>query len=120
AADSVPALVAAGVIANIAGPKGKRSVPVEKFCAGPGKTNLKNGEILVSLTFPKRGNSASDAYLRLIPRTEMDIAGVGCGVSLAMKGDTVTDARVSLGAVAPTVLLVDKAAKALIGSKLDD
>jgi CO/xanthine dehydrogenase FAD-binding subunit len=50
----------------------------------------------------------------------MDIAVVGCGVSLTMKGDTVADARVGLGAVAPTVLVVDKAAKALIGSKLDD
>src|SRR6185312_1567019 len=110
----------AGCIANIVGPKGKRSVPVEKFNAGPGKTTLKPGEILVSLTFPKRGKDASDAYLRLIPRTEMDIAVVGVGVSLSMKGDTVKDARVGLGAVAPTVLLVDKAAKALIGSKLDD
>src|SRR5690349_9200614 len=120
AADSVPALVAAGVTANIAGPKGKRSVPVEKFNTGPGKTTLKPGEILVSLSFPKRGKGASDAYLRLIPRTEMDIAVVGCGVSLTMKGDTVNDARVSLGAVARTVLLVDKAGKALIGSTIDD
>lgn len=120
AADSVPALVAAGCIVNIAGPKGKRSVPVEKFCTGPGKTSLKTGEIVVSLTLPKRPKSSSDAYLRLIPRTEMDIAVVGVGVNLTMKGDTVTDARVGLGAVAPTVLLVDKAAKALIGSKLDD
>jgi carbon-monoxide dehydrogenase medium subunit len=120
AADSVPALVAAGCIVNVAGPKGKRAVPVEKFCAGPGKTTLKPGEIVVSLTLPKRPKGSSDAYLRLIPRTEMDIAVVGVGVSLTMKGDTVTDARVGLGAVAPTVLLVDKAAKALIGSKLDD
>jgi CO/xanthine dehydrogenase FAD-binding subunit len=120
AADSVPALVAAGCIVNVAGPKGKRKVPVEQFNVGPGKTSLKPGEIVVSLTLPKRPKGASDAYLRLIPRTEMDIAVVGVGVSLAMKGDTVVDARVGLGAVAPTVLLVDKAAKALIGSKLDD
>jgi carbon-monoxide dehydrogenase medium subunit len=120
AADSVPALVAAGCVVNIQGPKGKRSVPVEKFNSGPGKTTLKPGEIVVSLTLPARPKSSSDAYLRLIPRTEMDIAVVGCGVSLTMKGDTVKDARVGLGAVAPTVLLVDKAAKALIGSKLDD
>jgi len=120
AADSVPALVAAGAIATIQGPKGKRKVPVEKFNTGPGRTTLKPGEILVSLILPKRSKSASDAYLRLIPRTEMDIAVVGCGVSLTMKGDKVADARVGLGAVAPTVLLVDKAAKALIGSKLDD
>ena len=92
----------------------------EKFCTGPGKTSLKPGEIVVSLTLPKRPKNSSDAYLRLIPRTEMDIAVVGVGISLTMKGDTVTDARVGLGAVAPTVLLVDKAAEALIGSKLDD
>jgi CO/xanthine dehydrogenase FAD-binding subunit len=120
AADSVPALVAAGCTVAVQGPKGKRTVPVEKFCAGPGKTTLKPGEIVVSLTLPARPKSSSDAYLRLIPRTEMDIAVVGVGVSLTMKGDTVKDARVGLGAVAPTVLLVDKAAKALIGSKLDD
>ena len=120
AADSVPALVAAGCIVNVAGPTGKRKVPVEEFCTGPGKTSLKPGEIVVSLTLPARPKGSSDAYLRLIPRTEMDIAVVGVGVSLTMKGGTVTDARVGLGAVAPTVLLVDKAAKALIGSKLDD
>jgi carbon-monoxide dehydrogenase medium subunit len=120
AADSVPALVAAGCIVNIQGPKGKRKVPVEKFNAGPGKTTLKPGEIVVSLTLPARPKNSSDAYLRLIPRTEMDIAVVGLGVSLTMKNGTCVDARVGLGAVAPTVLLVDKAAKALKGSKLDD
>ena len=120
AADSVPALVAAGCTVMVQGPKGKRTVPVEKFCAGPGKTTLKPGEIVVSLTLPARPKNSSDAYLRLIPRTEMDIAVVGVGVSLSMKGDTVAAARVGLGAVAPTVLLVDKAAKALVGSKLDD
>jgi len=120
AADSVPALVAAGCVVRVQGPNGKRDVPVEKFNVGPGKTSLKAGEIVVSLTLPKRPKNASDAYLRLIPRTEMDIAVVGVGVSLSMKGETVLDARVGLGAVAPTVLLVDKAAKALVGSTLDD
>ena len=120
AADSVPALVAAGAIANIKGPNGTRELPVEKVPAGPGKTNLAPGEILVSFTFPARPKGSSDAYLRMIPRTEMDIAVVGCGVSLTMDGDTCTAARVSLGAVAPTVLLVEDAAKALVGSTLDD
>ena len=99
AADSVPALVAAGCVVNIQGPKGKRSVPVEKFNAGPGKTSLKPGEIVVSLTLPARPKSSSDAYRRLIPRTEMDIAVVGMGVSLTMKGDTCVGARVGLGLV---------------------
>ena len=119
AADSVPALVAAGAIVTIQGPKTRRTVPVEKFTSGPGKTTLKAGEVVVSLTLPARPKASGDAYLRLIPRTEMDIAVVGVGVSLTMKGDTCVAARVGLGAVAPTVLLVEAAAKALAGSKLD-
>ncbi|WP_420405822.1 FAD binding domain-containing protein [Nisaea sp.] len=120
AADSVPALIAAGAIANIKGPNGAREMPVEDVPAGPGKTNLAPGEILVSFTFPARPKGSGDAYLRMIPRTEMDIAVVGCGVSLTMDGDTCTAARIGLGAVAPTVLLVEDAAKALVGTKLDD
>ncbi|MDF1790929.1 MAG: xanthine dehydrogenase family protein subunit M [Thalassobaculaceae bacterium] len=120
AGDSVPALVAAGVVATIKGPNGTREMKVEDVPAGPGKTNLKPGEILVSFTFPARPKGSSDAYLRMIPRTEMDIAVVGVGVSLTLDAGTCTAARVGLGAVAPTVLLVADAAKALIGSKLDD
>ncbi|MFZ5782224.1 MAG: FAD binding domain-containing protein [Pseudomonadota bacterium] len=120
AADSVPALVAAGATVTVQGPDGRREVPVEKFAAGPGKTTLAPGEIVVSLTLPAKKKRSSDAYLRLIPRTEMDIAVVGCGVSLTLDGDTCVEARVGLGAVAPTVLLVEDAARALVGSKLDD
>jgi carbon-monoxide dehydrogenase medium subunit len=121
AADSVPAMVAAGATVRIAGPKGTRDLPVEKVPTGPGKTALTKGEIVESIFLPKRGKRGGDAYLRFIPRTEMDIAVVGCGVNLTLdaKGKC-TAARVSLGAVAPTVLLVDKAAKALIGTMVDD
>jgi aerobic carbon-monoxide dehydrogenase medium subunit len=120
AGDSVPALVAAGAIVTLQGPNGRREMAVEKFPAGPGRTNLLPGEILVSFTLPPRPPGSSDAYLRMIPRTEMDIAVVGVGVSLTIKDGVCTAARVGLGAVAPTVLLVEAAAKALIGSKLDD
>ncbi|MBV8392542.1 MAG: xanthine dehydrogenase family protein subunit M [Alphaproteobacteria bacterium] len=120
AGDSVPAMVAAGAIVTIQGPKGRRELPVEKVPKGPGRLNLEPGEIVVSFTLPPRAAGSSDAYLRMIPRTEMDIAVVGCGVSLTLDKGTVTAARVGLGAVAPTVLLVEDAAKALIGSKLDD
>jgi aerobic carbon-monoxide dehydrogenase medium subunit len=120
AADSVPALVAAGAIVTIQGPNGRRQVPVEAFPAGPGRTTLQPGEIVVSLTLPPKAPGSGDAYLRLIPRTEMDIAVVGCGVALTLQGGTCTAARVGLGAVAPTVLLVADAAKALIGSKLEE
>ena len=120
AGDSVPALVAAGAIVTLQGPNGRREMPVEKVPAGPGRTNLLPGEILVSFTLPPRAKGSSDAYLRMIPRTEMDIAVVGVGVSLTLKDGVCTAARVGLGAVAPTVLLVEAAAKALIGSRLDD
>ncbi len=120
AGDSVPAMVAAGAIVTLQGPNGRREMPVEKVPKGPGRLNLEPGEIVVSFTLPPRGKGSSDAYLRMIPRTEMDIAVVGCGVSLTMEGGTCTAARVGLGAVAPTVLLVEEAAKALIGSKLDE
>jgi carbon-monoxide dehydrogenase medium subunit len=120
AGDSVPAMVAAAAIVTVQGPNGRREIKVEQFPAGPGRTHLQPGEILVSFALPPRPPGSSDAYLRMIPRTEMDIAVVGCGVSLTLKDGVCTAARVGLGAVAPTVLLVEPAADALIGSRLDD
>lgn len=121
AADSVPALVAAGAKAVIQGPKGKRKVAVEDVPVGPGKNSLKKGELIEAIELPARKGKSGDAYLRFIPRSEMDIAVVSAGVSLTL-GDkgVIKDARVSLGAVAPTVLLVKAAAKAIIGTKLDE
>ena len=120
AGDSVPAMVAAGMTANIAGPDGRRTIPVEEVTAGPGKTTLNKGEFVVSFNLPARPVKGGDAYLRLIPRTEMDIAVVGCGAALTLDGSgTVTSAKISLGAVAATVLVVDDAAKAIIGTKLE-
>ncbi|QOZ37978.1 xanthine dehydrogenase family protein subunit M [Bradyrhizobium sp. CCBAU 53421] len=119
AGDSVPAMIAAGAIVTVQGPNGRREMKVEDVPAGPGRTNLKPGEILVSFTLPPRPKASGDAYLRMIPRTEMDIAVVGIGVSLTLQDGVCTAARVGLGAVAPTALLVAPAAQALIGSKLD-
>ena len=120
AADSVPALIAAGAIARVAGPDGTRDVPVEGIAIGPGKTSLRKGEIVASFLFPPRPPYSGDAYLRMTPRTEMDIAVVGVGVNVTLDADGVClAARVSLGAVAPTVLLVEEAGAALVGSRLD-
>jgi carbon-monoxide dehydrogenase medium subunit len=120
AGDSVPAMVAAGAVVTVQGPAGRRQLPVEAVPAGPGRTTLAPGEIVVSFTLPPRLPQSSDAYLRMIPRTEMDIAVVGLAVSLTLPDGICTAARVGLGAVAPTVLLVADAANALIGSPLDD
>src|SRR5262247_718435 len=120
AADSVPALIAAGATATLAGPRGRRDLPVEEVMLGPRKLALTKGEFVLSFLLPSRPPRSSDAYLRFIPRTEMDIAVVGSGVSLtADTAGTITAARVSLGAVAARVLLVPAAAQAIIGSRLD-
>ena len=121
AADSVPAMVVANAVVTISGPNGARECPVADIVTGPGKTSLGKGEIITSIYLPARVNNSGDAYLRFIPRTEMDIAVSSAGVSLTIDSDgVVTHACVSLGAVAPTVLVVDDAAKAIIGTKLDD
>src|SRR6202041_2470953 len=121
AADSVPALIAARATCVIVGPHGRREAPVEAVGVAPGRPSLASGEFVLEIRLPKRAPRASDAYLRLIPRTEMDIAVVGAGVNLALDADgTVNEAHVALGAVAPTALLVEAAGAALIGSKLDE
>jgi aerobic carbon-monoxide dehydrogenase medium subunit len=120
AADSVPAMIAAGAVVRIIGPGGRRELPVEEMCIAPGTTALEKGEIVTSVFLPPRPPRTGDAYLRFIPRTEMDIAVVGAGVCLTLdEQGTCTAARVGLGAVAPRPLLVTDAADALIGTKVE-
>ena len=120
AGDSVPALIAAEALLTVQGPNGRREIPVKEVPVSPGKTSLADNEIAVSFSFPSRPAGSADAYLRMIPRTEMDIAVVGCGGSLTIEENTCTRACVGLGAVAPKVLEVEGAAEALIGSQLDE
>jgi CO/xanthine dehydrogenase FAD-binding subunit len=121
AADSVPAMIAAGAVAAVVGPEGRREVPVEEICIAPGRTSLAKGEIVVSILLPARPPHSGDAYLRFIPRTEMDIAVVGAGVSLTLDDAGVCRAaRLSLGAVAARPLLVPEGGAALVGSRVDE
>ncbi|TIQ28401.1 MAG: xanthine dehydrogenase family protein subunit M [Mesorhizobium sp.] len=121
AADSVPALVAAGAKAVVAGPSGKRTIAVENVPTGPGRTSLAKGEIVEAILLDKRGPHSGDAYQRFIPRTEMDIAVVSAGVNLTIdEQGVIKSARVALGAAAPTVLLVEEAAEVLIGRRPDE
>ena len=120
AADSVPALIAAGAKAAIVGKQGRRTAAVEKIITGPGSTSLAKGEVIEALTLPKSSRRTGDAYLRFTPRTEMDIAVVGVGISMTLERGIIKKARVCLGAVAPTPILVPAAADTIIGTKLDD
>jgi carbon-monoxide dehydrogenase medium subunit len=120
AADGVPTLIAADAKVVIAGPNGRREVAVADVAIRPRHTSLSKGEFVVAIKLPKKPANTGDAYLRFIPRTEMDIAVVGCGVVLTQDGKgVVTAARVSLGAVAERALLVPEAGAALVDSKLD-
>ena len=120
AADSVPALIAACATCLVAGPSGQREVPVEAIPTGPGRTSLARGELIVEIHLPKRPPRSGDAYLRFIPRTEMDIAVAGAAVNVTLDASgTGTEARVVLGAVAPTAILVPEGGAALVGRRLD-
>ena len=121
AADSVPGMVAAGATVSIIGPNGQREIPVQELPEGPGKTTLSKGEVVAFINLPSPAPNSADAYLRFIPRTEMDIAVVGAGVAVTLDDNGLCiAARVSLGAVGERVLLVDECAVALIGTPIDD
>jgi carbon-monoxide dehydrogenase medium subunit len=121
AADTTPALIALGAKCRVVGPKGERMVAAENFCTAPGRTVLQPGEILVEFQIPAPAAHSSDAYLRFIPRNEMDIAvvGVGTALTLDLEEERCTEARIALAAVGPTPIFANKASDWLEGKKLD-
>lgn len=121
AADTTPALIALGAKCRVLGPSGERIVAAEDFCTAPGRTVLQPDEILVEFQIDTPAPHASDAYLRFIPRNEMDIAvvGVGAAVTLDPADDRCIAARIALGAVGPTPIFAREAGAALVGKKLD-
>jgi len=120
AADTTPALLVNEAELEVAGPEGRRRLPVAALCTAPGLTSLRDGELLVALRLEKPPAGTADAYLRLIPRTEMDIAVVGAAVRVTLSPDgRCREARVALGAVAPTAIRVPEAEAALVGTRVD-
>lgn len=117
AGDTIAPLMALQAVCIVRGPDGKREVPAESFCTGPGKNVLQRGEILTTLVLPPAGPRSGSAYQRFIPRNEMDIAVAGAAswVRLDSSGKTIAQARVAVGAVAPTVRLAEEAGRWLEG-----
>jgi CO/xanthine dehydrogenase FAD-binding subunit len=123
AGDTIPALIANGAVCVIARSEGgavrTRELPAESFVVGVGRNALEPGEILLGLRFQPPASRTGDAYIRFTPRTEMDIAVASAGVSVTLDERGVcTAARVAIGAVATTVLLVPEAGEALVGARL--
>jgi len=119
-ADGAPALIVLGARCLIAGPKGKRWLPVEQFCVAPGRTALSAGEMLVALRMPPPVPRSGAGYVRFIPRGEMDIAVAGAGAWLALARGLVAEARLALAAVAPRPLPVPSACAALVGKPVGE
>jgi CO/xanthine dehydrogenase FAD-binding subunit len=120
AADSIPALIVHRTQCVIAGPLGQRQVPVESFCTAPGRTVLAADELLLSLSIPPPEAHFGAAYLRFIPRNEMDIAVAGVGASLVLDESLtrILSARIALAAVSPRPLLVAEVGAYLSGCKV--
>ncbi len=122
AGDSIPALIVHSAQAEVAGAAGRRMVPVEQFCTGPGRTVLQQEELLVALHLPAPPPHSSGAYVRFTPRNEMDISVVGAAawVQLDVTGDHFVASRVALAAVAPTPLAVPSVENVLAGKPAND
>jgi CO/xanthine dehydrogenase FAD-binding subunit len=118
AADTIPTLIVLGAVCKVVGPQGRRDIPVEQFCVAPGRNALQPGELLVELVLPPPAPDSGAFFLRFIPRNEMDIAVVNAAASLQLDedGQTIRAARLAVGAVAPTPLLIDEAASVLAGA----
>ncbi|MDH5401831.1 MAG: xanthine dehydrogenase family protein subunit M [Candidatus Heimdallarchaeota archaeon] len=120
AADSIPALIVHKSICIIESKDGIREVPVEQFCTGPGKNVLNKNEFLAGIRVPKVDPEFGAAYLRFIPRNEMDIAVVGVGASVEIKEGHITTARLALGAVDATPRYFDDVFEPLLGMAIND
>ena len=120
--DSIPPVITLGGEAHINGPNGWRAVAAENFCTGPGRSVLEPGEILVGIQIPAPVANSGTAYLRFIPRNEMDIAvaGVSSSVVLDASGQTIQSARIALASVGPTPILATAAGDSLAGKAVSD
>ena len=117
-ADGVPALICHGAQALIAGPGGTREMPVEAMFAGPSRTTLAAGELLIAIRLPPVAPNSAGAYRRLTPRREMDIAIAGAGAWLRFGHDgTIAEARLALASVAPTPIRVPTAERKLVSER---
>ncbi len=119
-ADTAPPLLALEATARIAGPRGERTVPLAEFFQGPGQTVLGTGEILLELRAPAPPAGSGGFYLRHTPRQEMDIAVVGVAALVTLRGDTIEQARIALGAVAPVPMRAPQTEATLASKPVSD
>jgi carbon-monoxide dehydrogenase medium subunit len=115
-----PPLIALRAIAKISGPKAKRSVDLEDFFTGPGKTVLSKSEVLTHILIPPLPKDSFSAFLKHGPRQCMDIATVNAAITVTMKERVCSDARIVLGAVAPVPMRAKRAESEIRGRPVED
>ena len=98
--------------------KGNREIPAGRLFTGPGKTTLRDGELLTAIFIPAMANRAGSSFQRCT-RSAMDIAVVNCAGFVRLdENESVIDVRIALGAVGPTPLRAVSAENHLKGQRL--
>lgn len=99
---------------------GTRTLGIAELLAGPGQTTAAPGELLEMIEVPLPPDGSGSCYARLEYRRQMEIAVVGATAVVALKDGRVSDARVSITALAPTIRRVPDAEAALLGTDAGD
>lgn len=120
--DNIPSLIVQEAVAIVAGPNGRRRIPVEDFCAGPGRNVLQEGELLVALHIPTPKPNFGAHFIRFIPRNEMDIAIANSAASVLLDDSKqrIVSARIAIGSVAPTPVFAKEASALLAGKEANE
>ncbi|MCH7698767.1 MAG: xanthine dehydrogenase family protein subunit M [Chloroflexi bacterium] len=119
-ADTAPPLAVFDAVAEIIGAGGQREVPVIELFDGPGSTILTTDEVITGFKLPTPPANTGSVYQRHTPRKIMDIAAVSVGIRLSLDNGKIGEARVCLGAVAPTIIRASDAEEALTGQAPTD
>jgi xanthine dehydrogenase YagS FAD-binding subunit len=123
--DMAPALTALNARVEIATSKGTRLIPIDQFYVKPGKNILKEntlgiGEMVVGVEIPAPASGSRGVYVKLKERQAFDFAIASVAATVTVRGDTVSDARIVLGAVAPFPFRATAAEGALAGKRIGD
>jgi CO/xanthine dehydrogenase FAD-binding subunit len=119
AADSTPALLVLAARIKIAGSAGVRILPLENFFIGPGKTDLKPGELLAEIEVPDPGPASGSAFLKLT-RVAADLAKVNAAAFIQKEKEICRECRIASGAVAPTPVRLKQAEAVLRGNRFEE
>lgn len=119
AGDTIPALYALDAELELRSSAGQRLVPINAFFQGPGRTVLQPQELICAVRIPIRPGWRG-AFERLGQRAALAISKVSAAVCVRLANDVVSEARIALGAVAPTVVRAAEAEQQLCGTPLTD